>query len=330
MIGYLADIYPDELISSCLCRTYKHSGYCSCIGFGKEIFKKKNECIDYFLFNNLKNYLKAMINAKQIIHQNTLIPYYTLSLGSKKKEVYVKALKFNREAIKHLAIPKINNRFLKYCTFCYQEDKKLHGEPYFHRIHQVVEVCPYHNCRLNRCSIISHKNKSASFKTLDDIEIKNTKQLVLKDNDINVVYSKFVLEVLNQEIKFSKESLSNYLRKVTPIRYYVDKSLCMINSKKLFSEMKSFYKNFYDFDLTKYRVCSIYNGTQLNVRSYLLIAFFLGLSPIQVSNIKPIKRENRFVNKTIKLYKEHHSIQKVSILTGVDKRIIRRIVRSNS
>lgn len=326
MISYFPKCLPDELFSHSICRAFKHDGYASNIGFGQEVFKGKFECIDYCFINSLKPYLRKMVNAKEVINNNTLIPYYSLTLGLKRKELLNQSYKFDREALKHLAIPKINNCFLKYCPLCYKNDREEHGEAYLHRIHQVVSVCPIHKCKLKICDIKTHKIKSASFDTLEDIVVDEEEVEILNDKDINVLYSRFVFEILKQKPLFTNASISQYLRGLTPIKYYLDKSLTRISSKNLFSDIKRFYSGFYDFDLSKYRVSSIYNGTQVNVRSYLLIAFFLGLTPEQSTNIRNIKKNNRFVKKVIRLYQVHHSIKKVSSITDVDKRIIRRIV----
>ena len=331
MLNILPRIYPDELWGSVISRTFALSGYVMCKSFAKDIFKGNQQCLNNVFINSYRNDIsslfKRVYGTKEIIN-HTLIPYYLLTSGPDKKHFYIKATHFDRSVNKNLAVPKTIDCHLKYCEQCGKEEIEQYGEPYWHLSHQVLNYCPKHCCKLTTSNIPYVRAKWYSFPTLSDVFQEHNISVVDKSN-INVLFDQYIVNVLNEPISFAGNDISEYLRSVLPDCYFKDLSKNRIDSIKLLSDIKRF---FYGLDgieyLTAYRVRSIFNSTQINVRDYLLIACFLGLSPRDVSKAKTFKKENKTVNRIVSLYKERNSINYISRVMLLDRRVIRRVLRN--
>ena len=56
----------------------------------------------------------------------------------------------NRTSDGHFTSQRKSLSVMRYCPVCYQEDLQLHGEPYWHRSHQLpdMQICTKHRCWL--------------------------------------------------------------------------------------------------------------------------------------------------------------------------------------
>ncbi len=332
MLNFFPHIYPDELWSSVVARAYKYSGYVTCKSFAQEIFKGKQECLNNIFINSYKKDFTALINkvsGPKVVVEHTLIPFYLLTSGSNKKQLYKKALKYDRGINKNLAVPKNIDCHLKYCPICYKEEIEQFGEPYWHVSHQVLNYCPKHCCKLIVSSIPYTRSKCYSFTPLSDIVLDNTSQSILDESNINIMFDRYIANVLREITTFANNSISDYLRSVIPDCYFKDVRRERINSKKLFSDITNFYSDLIGINrLTPYRIRSILNSTQINVRDYLLISYFLGLSPEAASKAKVMKQENKTVGRITSLYQKSNSIHYVSRVMGLDRRVVRCVIKN--
>lgn len=334
MLNFFPHIYPDELWSSVVARTYKYSGYVTCKSFAQDIFKGKQECLNNIFINSYKKDFAALINkvsGPKVVVEHTLIPFYLLTSGLNKRQLYKKALKYDRGINKNLAVPKNIDCHLKYCPICYKEEIEQFGEPYWHVSHQVLNYCPKHCCKLIVSSIPYAKSKCYSFTPLSDITLEDTNLSILDESNINIKFDRYIAKVLGETTTFRNNSISDYLRSVIPDFYFRDIQRQRINSKKLFVDLKNYFKDLDGIQcLTAYRLRSILNSTQINVKDYLLITFFLGITPKEASRTKVFYKRNKIVNKILSLYKETNNIHYVSRIVKLDRRIVRKTVRQIS
>ena len=161
MIGFMPEIYPDELLYSRFARYYERSGYMAYIFAAEDLFQNKNERPDVEFINRLTQDAQSVIHKKmsadEVIMNHTMFPYYGRFLGKERRtEAYCALLKTDGNYRNLLPIPKAKRqRFLRYCPMCVNMDRDKYGETYWHRAHQMqsVDICPVHFCVLQNTDI---------------------------------------------------------------------------------------------------------------------------------------------------------------------------------
>lgn len=174
MIGFFPDPYPDELLYSVCARYAERVNYPNRQMTIQDLFGKRSfsAIVD---FPTRLEYLLSLIpnhnySSEEIINKNTLFPFYEPFLFLER------ALKI-REEMKSLADNHLQTRlatniyqvaqpkFLRFCSLCLLKDRKLYGETYWHRIHQLagILVCPEHKCFLHDSSIRWERESSSLF-----------------------------------------------------------------------------------------------------------------------------------------------------------------------
>ena len=137
MIGFFPDFYPDELLYSALARYHMRSGHITYPATASELYcdryvQPDTEFINEFTENALQWICKEK-QWKTIIYEHTMFPAYARFLPKEKLDIVLESLlncKGNWR--NHLAIPNENEeRFLKYCPLCAEEDRKKYGETYW-------------------------------------------------------------------------------------------------------------------------------------------------------------------------------------------------------
>ena len=79
MIGFMPEIYPDELLYSMFARYYERSGYMAYIFAAEDLFQNKNERPDVEFINRLTQDAQSVIHKKmsadEVIMNHTMFPY---------------------------------------------------------------------------------------------------------------------------------------------------------------------------------------------------------------------------------------------------------------
>ena len=158
MIAYFPAPYPDELLYSQLARYYIKSGHIAYIFAAKELFERSTDRPDVEFLNRFSSDAFPVITQNfsigQIILKHTMFPYYGRFLPKERRmKAFCTMTSMEAGYKNQLAIPKSKDgkqRYLRYCPLCAKNDRKLYGETYWHRIHQMtgMDICPVHKCYL--------------------------------------------------------------------------------------------------------------------------------------------------------------------------------------
>ena len=80
MIGFMPEIYPDELVYSWLARCYAHSGYPAYVFALEDLMGRKNARPDVELMGkfskNVQDIISLMMPMEELILKHTMFPYY--------------------------------------------------------------------------------------------------------------------------------------------------------------------------------------------------------------------------------------------------------------
>lgn len=109
----------------------------------------------------------GIFDVHDILLRHTLAPYYLRMYPLEKKQSILQTLINKR----NVTLTSIETRMpdgrqaLKYCPACYLEDEAKHGEPYWHREHQIplLPLCPRHHVRLETFDIGAWSRLSERF-----------------------------------------------------------------------------------------------------------------------------------------------------------------------
>ncbi|MNO34833.1 hypothetical protein D3C76_248770 [compost metagenome] len=153
--------YPDELLYGVITRYHMRTCNSSPKWTLRELFGTANVIPTF----DLPSHLDVLARGSQVteissdgwIEKHTLYPYYTPFLPKERRDRLRQMMKSNDGSGIHvlvgIATSSVDrNGALHFCPSCFEEDIRLFGEPYWHRIHQTpgVLVCPKHNDVLHR------------------------------------------------------------------------------------------------------------------------------------------------------------------------------------
>lgn len=190
MIGFMPEIYHDELLYSRFARYYEKSGYMAYIFSAEDLFQNKNERPDIEFINKLTEDAQSVIHKKmsadEAIMNHTMFPYYGRFLSRERRnEAYFALLNTDGNYRNLLPIPKAKKqRFLRYCPICVNRDRDKYGETYWHRIHQMqsVDICPIHFCVLQNTDVAIRSTASPRFSAAENV-IKDFEQIEVVEDE---------------------------------------------------------------------------------------------------------------------------------------------------
>lgn len=156
MIANFPDLHEGELFYSVLARFAERMAYPALGNALVEFFGNRHGIAAVELPNKIDQLVSqlppgTLYTTEGIIQKNTLLSLYAPFLPERNYELILQNMKGNGIRTTQLRAGIIAGRvsppdFFRTCPVCDQENLKLHGETYWHRLHQIsgVEVCPRH------------------------------------------------------------------------------------------------------------------------------------------------------------------------------------------
>lgn len=304
MIAYFPEIYPDELVYSWFCRYYIHSGSISHRTAMKDLMYSKNDAPSKefigHLNENAVNFIRHNMSVRDLILNHTMYPQYARFIPCKKRQYALVQMSNNTSYDLHKLMPisprNKSDAYLKYCPKCVSEDRRVYGETYWHRVHQIrgINMCIKHNCLLQQSSVISKNNQTFVFYPA---EYYTTDIINEHENPINanIEYCEYLINIfqepmsiLNLEVDY--KDVLNYL---FFFRGYTKGSVKCI--QKMYDDMKTKYSsmgisNICSFD----QVQRALSGKQYDFNVICQIAFFLDLRYLDL--LSPTKEILKWIN----------------------------------
>lgn len=306
MIAYFPEIYPDELVYSWFCRYYVHSGCLSHkSALQKLLYKKCNNPSKEFLGHlnpKTEQEIKKIYNIDDLIIKHTMYPQYARFISSvrKKKALYHLGHDFCDAHYLFTVLPRCDGeQYLKYCPVCAEEDRKLYGETYWHRKHQIrnMRICPKHKCKLEDSKVTAKSEQTFTLYPAESV-IRDKKAITI-DNPIALQFAEYMEKIFYAPIDFENDtSLSTVLYVGMSKTKYLKPSGKSRYTKMLADDMKAFYEK---IDLTNIASIHQIQKTLLGIRFEFSvvcqIAFFLEMEVEELTNpiltIEQIRQEQR-------------------------------------
>jgi len=166
--------YPDELLYSVISRYHVRAGNVFWKHTLEDVFGKRTISASVFLPSGIGSLVQHLpknttFNEQIFIEKHTMYPFYTVFLPTEKAQsIYESMISddgkkiYMQSGIMASSIPQ--NKYLRYCSACTEEDIVTYGEMYWHRIHQLPGnlICTKHELWLEDSDVlITHSNKHA-------------------------------------------------------------------------------------------------------------------------------------------------------------------------
>lgn len=204
---YLPEIYPDELVYSWLSRYFVYSGCTNNRMLLSQLLysKSNNPSIEFIghLNEAAERQITQVYSMDDLILNHTMFPQYARFMPADKREVALAELKRYCDPHKVFTILPRNEKelWLKYCPQCAAEDRKIYGETYWHRVHQVrnMMICPTHRCKLVNSEVDIRSEKIFAFNPAE-LSVKDTEP-VLEHNQKLIKYSQCIVKIFMSDLE---------------------------------------------------------------------------------------------------------------------------------
>jgi hypothetical protein len=265
MMYFFPTPYPDEILYSVLARYSVRCGVTSHQTIMESIFgKSSSRAVMEMPFN-----LNALISnlpvncpytADDLIYNHTLYPFFTAFLPKERAEAVKQMMMddcgstvYGKAGVIGSRVPL--NQYLRFCPICFEEDQKLYGEGYWHRLHQIsfVMACPVHKTILHNSTVLVRGHNPQAYIPADNDNCINNELPYYKPETIE----KFVL--IAQDAKVLLEN--QYPNK--PFKWFVKQYLerfkelgyANVNGKVYWDQVTRDFIDFYGLEFLN-AVCS--------------------------------------------------------------------------
>ena len=297
MISYLPEIYPDELVYSWFCRYYVHSGcFTHKMALDDILHNRHNNPSKEFvghLSSEAKEKIQTIYSLEKLVLEHTMFPQYARFLPSERKKSALHHLAYDFcDAHQLFAIlPRTeNDRFLKYCPECVEEDRKTYGETYWHRIHQIrnLTICPMHNCLLNNSSVTSISSQAYTLCPAEEYTL--AREATVSENAILSSFNRYLADVFNAPFDLETDlSISTIFHHALKNTLYLSKNEKMHYPKRLADDIKQYYFNTGISNVASFsQIQKTLNGESFDFSVVCQIAFYLNIPPNDLLSTKTL------------------------------------------
>lgn len=337
MIGFLPELYPDELVYSWFARYYSRTGYAAYIDAIADFYEKRTVKPDVEFINRLNREAKEIITdvepMEKLLLNHTMFPYYSRFLNAeRRKGAFAAMIQQEGDAHNLLAIP-VNResgfRHVRYCPVCAAQDRKEYGETYIHRSHQMmgVGICFRHSCMLKDSVIPIAGKSSPRLYVLDneitDMEIepaRNKLELQLAEYVTKTFLSDMDMENTVEVGKFLHSKLTG-----TP---YVSVRGEQRNISLFYQDYVKYYRDIPNHKIMElWQIQKIFNGYRWNTLEICTIAMFLNIPIDELVHMKmPEKtQQQRFDEKVRKLHGQGLSYPEIAKQLGASINVVKSV-----
>jgi hypothetical protein len=337
MLGYVPEIYPDELIYSWAGRYYSHNGYPGYRQALDDLLIGKNDRVHFefsapFNTDAIKA-LGSMYSYQELILQHTMFPYYARFEPLERRRKALAELIAGNSRVSSLMQFQSDKRarYMRFCPECSKEDRKDFGETYFHRLHQIrnIGICVKHQCNLIDTTIRLHQNSSPRLHVAEEVIPQESS--TIKSDSKELEFAKYMTELFLSPVSFSSavpigEFLSSKLdgTRFRPI------SGLFIHIQDLTIQLNGFYH--WLPKIQCHRLQKTFTGAYVDFTLISRMAFFLGIEIYSLNNpILPQQTQTEQLRDSIhKLQQQGKSFEKMSLILNTCPESISRVYHSKT
>lgn len=294
-IGYLPEIYHDELFYGWVSRKFVHSGHALHSAVLREFFCKRSDNPSKEFLGNLnedaKNVIQKVIPLRELILQHTMVPQYARFLPLAEKQEAMRRME-NDYCDPHFLFPVLvrneEDAFLRYCPCCLREQKDALGEAYWCRKHQLrgASLCYKHGCQLEHSTVSAKSHTAYNLSSAEEYAEIDTPRYC--DNPELLRYTKFISDVFDAPMDFENDiPFTAVLHNALLGTKYVKSSGKTRYTQQLADDLHAFYQDIGVKNITS--MTQIQKALLLGKADFTVvcqIAFFLGLTVEELTSPK--------------------------------------------
>ena len=294
MIGYLPELYPDELVYSWLSRYLVHSGHRLHSVVLRELFCKRSDNPSKEFLGNLNEDAKKVI--REVIPLRDLILRHTMTrcarflpLAERKETLHRMEHDYcDPHFLFPILIRDEEDAYLRYCPCCLREQKDALGEAYWCRKHQLrgVSLCYKHGCQLEHSTVSAKSHTAYNLSPAEEYAVIDTPQYC--DNPELLRYTRFITDVFDAPMDFENDiPFAAVLHNALLGTKYVKSSGKTRYTQQLADDLHAFYQDIGVKNITS--MTQIQKALLLGKADFTVvcqIAFFLGLTVEELTSPK--------------------------------------------
>lgn len=324
MIALFPSIYPDELLYSQLARFYARSGYPGYVFVAEDLFQNKTVRPDIeFLNAYTPEALRLITHDKpieEIVLKHTMFPYYARFIGHERRLKAFQSLVTMDTAYHNLLpLPKSKEkviRRLRYCPICAENDRQIHGETYWHRLHQMhgIRICPIHHCFLIDTDIRMDSRVSPAFVTAEEV-IANHNPITISDDPIECALAEYVAEVFQSDFDFeSTVEVGQFLHSRMEGTKYLSRRGQQRNIALLHRDYIAHYGSLADGFKELWQLQKLLCGSHHSMTEVCMTAMFLGVPADDLAHMElpAISQYDQFDATVKKMHEDGLNYQQIA------------------
>lgn len=287
MIGYLPELYPDELVYSWLSRYFVHSGHALHSAVLREFFCKRSDNPSKEFLGNLnedaKKVIQNVIPLREMILQYTMVPQYARFLPIAEKQEALRRMEFDY-CDPHFLFPVLvrneEDAFLRYCPACAQEDRETYGETYWHRKHQLrgVNLCYKHGCMLEHSAVSAKSHTAYNLCSAEEFAVIDAPRYI--DNPELLRYTRYISDVFEAPMDFERDiPISAVLYHAMACTDYMKRTGRSRHTQRFADDLRAYYEGIGLFgiaSINQIQKALLMGHTEFT--TVCQIAFFLGMT----------------------------------------------------
>ena len=292
MIAYFPSLYPDELLYSLFTRYFVKSGYMGYASAAEDLFANKITHPDIEFINRLSDevigHLQKQMPLEELIEKHTMFPYYArflrkerrqqaLSMMIRMDERYHNLIYMNK--CKHIP------RYLRYCPHCAAYDRKIYGEAYWHRSHQLagVDICRVHTCYIVD-SAVEISSKTSPYLYSAERMIPLEEEAVYCFGGLEQRIAKYVYSVFHAPMDMETDiPVGRFFHYKMEGTQYLSLRGEQRNMALLFRDFSNFYKEIDDVPIKEqWQLQKMMSSDRLSTYEVCLVALFLDIPAEQL------------------------------------------------
>jgi len=277
--------YPDECYYSILCRYQQRMGYTSFDRTMKSLFGSVHHTDMFVLLPYLASGVNSWIDpesgisAESITRNHTAYVYYQLSNQfNYDTTLTIKEQLWQGKRKYHTGFRGSKKEQLYHCPLCTEEERRIYGEAYWHRLHQIkgVDMCIRHGVALKSSNISFLQTKKA-FIPASSIRYGHKKNDVMDENafESGKKYVSDVEWILESELAYSKSDV--YIHQLLK-QYFVKNGYTITPKNELIKSELEGFEDFWRGIRNGYTPSSLYEASR-SVDDYFPLWRFLLLRP---------------------------------------------------
>ena len=287
MIGYLPELYPDELVYSWLSRYFVHSGHMMHSAVIREFFCKRSDNPSKEFLGNLneeaKKVIQEVIPLRELILYHTMLQQYGRFLSLTEIQEAMRRMEYDY-CDPHFLFPILTRNeedaYLRYCPACAQEDREMYGETYWHRKHQLrgAKICYKHGCCLEQSNVSAKSEQGFTLCPAEEHAVIDTPRYC--DTPELLRYIRFISDVFDAPMDFERDiPISAVLYNTMARTDYMKRTGRSRHTQRFADELRTFYEGMKLSGIaTMNQIQRTLLMGQTEFTTVCQIAFFLGMT----------------------------------------------------